>query len=63
MKRRNELVPYWNRKVRDESGRAGTLTNQRGLKGSKLGPASEGRTLSDAERKKVEEKLRKDGKL
>lgn len=56
-------VPYWNQKVRNETGRAGTLTNQRGLKGSKLGPANDGRRLSDAERRKVEEQLRKDGKL
>lgn len=62
MKKRPQ-VPYWNRKVRSESGPAGTLTNQRGLKGSKLGPANEGRRLSDEERRKIEEQLRKDGKL
>lgn len=63
MSRRREKTPYWNQKVRDESGRAGTLTNQRGLKGTTLGPASAGRKLSDAERRKIEEQMRKDGKL
>lgn len=55
--------PYWNKKVRNETGAAGTLTNQRGLRGSKLGPANEGRHMSDDERRKVEEQMRRDGKL
>lgn len=40
-----------------------TLQRQRGLKGSKLGPANEGRHLSVAERKEIETQLRNEGKL
>jgi hypothetical protein len=60
---RREKQPYWNQKVRNETGPAGTLTNQRGLRGSKLGPANEGRKLSPDERRKIEDQLRKEGKL
>lgn len=35
----------------------------RALKGSTLGPANKGRRLSPAERKRVEDQMRKDGKL
>lgn len=55
--------PYWNQKVRNESGATGTLTKQRGLRGSKLGPASDGRKLSAEEREKIEAQMRRDGKL
>lgn len=55
--------PYWNQKVRNEAGAAGTLTNQRGLRGSKIGPANEGRRVSDEERLKIEAQMRRDGKL
>lgn len=58
--------PYWNRRVRQEqriAGLAPTLTNQRGLKGAKLGPANEGRTLDPAERKAIEERMRREGKI
>lgn len=55
--------PYWNQRVRNESGPAGTLTNQRGLKGSKLGPANDGRKLSGEEKRAVIEKMRKEGKI
>ncbi len=54
---------YWNQKVRNESGAAGTLTNQRGLRGSKLGPASDVRKLSAEEREKIEAQMRREGKL
>lgn len=62
----SEPTPYWNRRVREErriEGLAPTLTNQRGLKGSKLGPANSGRKLSPAERQAIEDQLRRDGKL
>jgi hypothetical protein len=39
------------------------LTNQRGFKGFKMGAASPGRTLSAAERKAVEDRMRAEGKL
>lgn len=58
--------PYWNRKIREERripGLAPTLTKQRGLKGSKLGPASAGRSLTAAERRAVEEQMRREGRL
>lgn len=61
-----ERQPYWNRKMREErriAGLAPTLTKQRGLKGSKLGPASEGRRLDAAERQKIEDQMRREGKL
>jgi hypothetical protein len=58
---------YWNKRVREERRIQGlshtTLTNQRGLKGTKLGPANEGRKLSLEEREKVEAQMRLDGKL
>jgi hypothetical protein len=58
---------YWNASVRQEKRITGlshtTLTNQRGLKGSKLGPANEGRRLSSDEAKKIEEQLRREGKI
>jgi hypothetical protein len=59
-------TPYWNRRVREERrvpGLAPTLTNQRGLKGAKLGPANEGRRLTAAERRTIEDQMRRDGKL
>lgn len=58
--------PYWNQKRREErriAGLAPTLTKQRGFKGSKLGPANEGRRLSAAERQEIENQLRRGGKL
>jgi hypothetical protein len=55
--------PYWNRSVRYESGKPGTLTKQRGLRGAKLGPANEGRRVSDDERRKIEDQMRREGKL
>lgn len=39
------------------------LQRQRGLRGSTLGPANEGRRLSDAEREEIERKLREQGRL
>lgn len=61
-----ERQPYWNQGVREErriAGLAPTLTKQRGLKGSKLGPANEGRRLSSAERQAVADQMRREGKL
>jgi len=63
MSARKAPAPYWDQKVRNESGRPGTLTNQRGLRGSKLGPANEGRKLTDNERRAIAEQMRRDGKL
>lgn len=37
--------------------------NVKALKGSTFGPANEGRRLPPAERKAIEDKLRKDGKI
>jgi hypothetical protein len=59
-------TPYWNRRLREErriEGLAPTLTNQRGLKGAKLGPANSGRKLNAAERQAIENQMRRDGKL
>ena len=60
-------APYWNKKRRNEARIAGlshtTLTNQRGLKGSKLGPANEGRKLSDEERAAVVAEMKRKGQL
>jgi hypothetical protein len=39
------------------------LNRQRGLKGSTLGPASEGRKLSAEEIAAIEEAMRREGKL
>lgn len=48
----------------DLKGLGGLSTSRiRALRGSKLGPASEGRKLSPEERKRIEEQMRKDGKL
>lgn len=45
-------------------GLGGLQTSRvRALKGSKFGPASKVRQASDEERKKVEERLRSEGKL
>lgn len=58
---------YWNKTVRQEHRIASlshtTLTKQRGLRGSKLGPANEGRRLSSDEAKKIEDQLRREGKI
>jgi hypothetical protein len=55
--------PYWNREVRREKGAPGTLVRQRGLRGAKLGPASEGRRLTPEEAKRIEQALRDEGKI
>lgn len=63
---RPSKTPYWNQSVRDERpghGLAPTMTNQRGLKGTTLGPANGGRRLSAAERAAVVEQMRKEGKI
>lgn len=63
---RNKQTPYWNQRVRNEqriAGLAPTLTNQRGLKGAKLGPANSGRRLTAAERKAIEDQMRREGRL
>ena len=39
------------------------LFNQRGLRGSKFGPANRGRRLDTAERQAVEQKMRDEGRL
>jgi hypothetical protein len=45
-------------------GLGGLQTSRvRALKGSKIGPANEGRRLSATERKAIEEKMRREGKL
>lgn len=61
--------PYWLRRV-DASddpalkGLAHTqLGRQRGLPGSKLGPANEGRRLSVVERQEIERRMKQEGKL
>ncbi len=56
-------IPYWDREVRREGGAPGTLVRQRGLKGTKLGPANEGRKLSPEERERIEKEMREKGKL
>jgi hypothetical protein len=67
MPRRPDKQPYWNRRVREErrveSLSHTTLVNQRGFKGTTLGPANEGRSLSTSERAEIERKMREDGKL
>lgn len=42
---------------------AAQTAHVRALRGSKLGPASAGRRLTAAERRAVEEQMRRDGKL
>lgn len=39
------------------------LHRQRGLKGTTLGPASEGRSLTAEERERIAEQMRREGKL
>lgn len=39
------------------------LARQRGLRGSTLGPASEGRKLTEEEKKAVEVALKRDGRI
>jgi hypothetical protein len=49
---------------RELRGLGGLQTSHiRALKGSKIGPANAGRRLSSAERKAIEDQMRKDGKL
>lgn len=66
--RKKKNIPWHERRVDDYGPGllgAGTspLGRQRGLRGAKLGPANEGRRLSDEERAAVERKMREDGKL
>lgn len=49
---------------RDLRGLGGLQTTHiRALKGSKLGPANDGRRLSKAEREAIEQKMRQEGKI
>lgn len=61
-------VPYWNQKRRNDDPRVDgmshrTLAKQRGLKGCKLGPASEGRRLTDVEKAEIEARMKREGRL
>lgn len=65
--RQRRKPEYWNERVEAKysaslSGLShAQLKRQRGLRGSTLGPASEGRRLSDSERSAIEQQLRASG--
>lgn len=65
---KKKKTPYWEKRSVSSGNHRGTMshqvmTHQRGLKGSKLGPANDGRKLTDEERRAVIEQMKKDGKL
>lgn len=65
-RRQKNETPYWDQKV-VYAGPIGLshqgLVKQRGLKGSKFGPANSGRRLSKDEARKIEDDLRRQGKI